>query len=124
MTELQLQIDTWLRSAEQNRWVPGEEICERFGVSERHLRADADRAGLLDDFAVSSSKPGAHGFKHHCWLPTAEWLPIKHRLRRHAIAEFRKVGRWDRGRTHCLTTARTPRPVLIERHTGQTCFFA
>jgi hypothetical protein len=110
MTDLAAQIEQYLLTRAE--WVPAREICQRFGISdERSLRATADRPGLLDLFAVSSSA----GFKHHRHLPTDEWLPIKHRLRRHAIAELRKAARWTRSR-HNILTSRAP---TYERHTGQ-----
>lgn len=118
MTDLALQLDTWLRT--QPRWVPASEICERFGVTQRDLRRDGHRPGLLDTIAVSSTQPGRAGYMHHAHLPTADWLPIKHRMRRHAIGELRRVRAWDRGRRNVLTT--TPDDHLIERSTGQLLF--
>lgn len=113
MTDLALQIDTWLRT--QSRWVPASEIAERFGLRERLLRADGDRDGLLDDFAVSSTAGGAHGFKHVRLLTTSEWIKAKRKMRRHGLRELRKTIRWDRARYR----ERTFVPAPMELITGQ-----
>jgi hypothetical protein len=115
MTPLALQIDTWLRT--QNRWVSAEEICERFGiVRDRLLRADGDRDGLLDDFAVSSSRLG---FKHVRLLTTTEWIKAKAKMRRHGVREIRKTMKWDRARFR--ETTFVPEPLEIA--TGQRLLF-
>ncbi len=96
MNSLAHEIEAYLREA--CGWVSKRQICERFGIPERRTRADGDRPGLLDDFAVSSTCEGMSGFIHNDFLPTADYLPIKHRIRRHAIAELRKTRRWDSSR--------------------------
>jgi hypothetical protein len=114
------QIELHLLAA--GGWVSTREICEKFGLTDRSLRQAGDRPALLDKFAVSStSSHGASGYIHHKFLPTSDWLPIKHRLRRHAIAELRRVRSWDRARTNILTR-RDGRPTR-ELHTGQLTFF-
>jgi hypothetical protein len=95
-------------------WVPVSDICAAAGIKERALRADAGRPGLLDHCAVSSTRNGSTGYIHHRFLTTSEWLPIKHRLRRHAVSELRRLRRWSQARTHILTS----RP-LRETSTGQ-----
>jgi hypothetical protein len=111
------QIELYLIAA--GTWVPTVVICSLFGLKERALRQDGKRPGLLDEFAVSSTRNGESGYIHHRHLATPDWLPIKHRLRRHAIAELRKLKAWTHGRANCLTGKR---PELIERHTGQLVF--
>lgn len=96
MDSLAQQIEDHLLAA--GGWVSKRQICETFGIPERRTRADGDRPGLLDDFAVSSTCEGKSGFIHHNFLPTAEYLPVKHRVRRHAIAELRKTRRWEHAR--------------------------
>jgi hypothetical protein len=108
------QIELHLLAA--GDWISTTDLCQRFGIRERSLRQDGRRPGLLDGFAVSSTRGGQSGFCHHRHLPTKEWLPIKHRLRRHAISELRKLRAWTNARTRCLTGQR---PTLQERHTGQ-----
>lgn len=114
MDQLAAQIEMHLLT--RGTWVSTLDLCERFGIKERQLRQDGRRAGLLDAFAVSSTRGGESGFIHHRHLPTAAWLPIKHRLRRHAISELRKLRTWSLARTRCLTGKR---PDLREIHTGQ-----
>lgn len=113
------QIELFLLAA--GTWVPTAEICARFDIQERALRAAGEKPGLLDAFAVSSTKNGQHGFCHHRFVERTDWLKTKHRLRRHAIAELRKVRAWDRARQNCLTGRR---PELVEKHTGQLVMFA
>lgn len=108
-----LQIEQHLLAA--GGFVSTAEICSRFQIQARALRQAGERPGLLDTFAVSSTQSGQHGYIHHRHLPTPEWLRVKHRLRRHAIAELRRARAWDRAR-HNITTRR---PMPQERHTGQ-----
>lgn len=115
--DLALEIEVHLLAA--GGWVSTRQICARFSITERSLRQDAGRPGLLDNFAVSSTREGASGYIHHRFLDTPHWLPIKHRMRRHAIAELRRVRRWDRARKNCRTGAP---PEIMERHTGQLVF--
>jgi len=118
MQDVVAKIEMHLLAA--GSWVPTREICSRFGIPKRRLRQDDKRPGLLDDFAVSSTREGQSGYIHHAHLPTAVWLPIKHRLRRHGIAELRRVRAWDRSRSNILTRRDG---ISIERHTGQITFF-
>jgi len=111
------QIEAYLQTAAG--FVSKRQICERFDIPERLTRADDKRPGLLDGFAVSSTREGQSGFIHHDFLPNPEWIPIKHRLLRHGIAEFRKVRRWTAARKRCQTGKR---PEMMERHTGQMVF--
>lgn len=106
------QIEVYLLA--QRDWVPVVDLVVRFGIRERLLRADdgVARGGLLDGFAVSSPK----GFKHASLVTTDEWLAIKHRLQRHAVAEIRKLRTWVKARRNCL---QGPQPSLVERHSGQ-----
>lgn len=114
MIDLAAQLERVLLN--RKGWVSTEELCRLCGTHERALRAKGDTAGLLDHCAVSSTRQGQHGYIHHRFLSTAEWLPIKHRLRRHAIAELRKVQRWSNGRAHVLTQGIDHQ---WEAHTGQ-----
>lgn len=108
------QIELFLLA--RGTWVPTAEICARFNLRERALRQDGKRPGICDAFAVSSTRNGESGFIHHRHLPTRDWLRIKHRLRRHAVSELRKLRAWCLGRHNCLEGLR---PQLAERHTGQ-----
>jgi hypothetical protein len=113
MNDTAADIERWLLDLAS--WVPASAICERYGIPERQLRADGRRPGLLDEFAVSSTRNGHNGYIHHKYLPTEEWLPIKHRLRKHAVAELRRVKVWTRARARVLS----PAPAPAEAHTGQ-----
>ncbi|MEI6494386.1 MAG: hypothetical protein WCO94_17705 [Verrucomicrobiota bacterium] len=117
MDSLAAEIEALLLSA--GGFVPTRQICERFGIPERRLRQDDDRPGLLDEFAVSSTREKQSGYIHHKFLPTSDWLPIKHRLLGHGVAEIRRVRKWEAARRNCLTGKR---PGLVERHTGQLVF--
>jgi len=113
---LAADIELWLLT--RGDWVSAEEICQRFSIRPRMLRADGDRAGLLDQFAVSSTKEG--GYKHIALISGDEFRRLDHRLRRHAIAELRRSKLWRRARRNCLT-GRAP---TVERHTGQGLLFS
>ena len=117
MDNLANEIEAFLHAA--RGFVPTRQICERFGIPERRLRQDEDRPGLLDEFAVSSTREKQSGYIHHDFLPTPEWLPIKHRLMRHGIAEIRRARKWESARKNCKTGKR---PFMRERHTGPLDF--
>jgi len=108
------QIELFLLDA--GGWVRVSEICSRFGIRQRMLRQDGDREGLLDHCAVSSTKNGESGFCHHRFLPTDQYLPVKHRVLKHSIAQIRKVREWDRSRHNILSGLP---PARFETHTGQ-----
>ncbi len=95
-------------------WVPDKELVERYEIGERQLRADdlVGRPGLLDDFAISSSR----GFKHLNIATVEERLKAKHKKRRTAIAYFRSIQRQEIATRNCLKGIR---PMVVERHTGQ-----
>ena len=95
-------------------WVPVREICERFDVPERRLRALGDRHGLCTAAAIS----GDHGLKHVACATTAEWLQFKHRMRHHAIGELVRARDMDRRRQQVLRARRRP-AATVERDTGQ-----
>ncbi len=118
MDSLAQEIEAHLKAA--HGWVSKLQICQEFRVNERRLRADGDRPGLLDDFAVSSTREGQSGFIHNDFLPTADYLPIKHRIKRHAIAELRKTRRWDSSRKNRFVGTF---PDQIERFTKQATLF-
>jgi len=82
-------IEMWLLT--QFRWVPASEICQRFGVVERSLRATGAKPGLLSHCAIS----GDSGFKHVRHATTAEWLRCKGRLARHGELSGRRPS-WEK----------------------------
>lgn len=117
--DLALRIELFL--LQRGGFVSTREICERFEIADRDLRAKEGKAGLLDDFAVSSTSEGAHGFIHHRHLHESDWKKIENRLRQHGIAELKKVRHWRLSRHNCLTGKR---PDLREVHGGQGMLFA
>ena len=111
---LAARIELYLLQA--GGFVPTREICERFEIAERNLRAKGGEAGLLDDFAVSSTAQGQSGFIHHRHLPEEAFSSIAGRIRQHGIAELRKIKHWKQARHNVLTGKR---PDLREVHSGQ-----
>lgn len=97
-------------------FVPTSVLCAVFEIPARRLRQDDDRPGLLDEFAVSSTREGESGYIHQRFVDQDEWQHIESRLRRHSIAQLRRVQRWRKARHNILTGKR---PDLRERHTGQ-----
>ena len=93
-------------------WVPDIEICARFGVRERQLRATGKTPGLCSKFAISSDK----GLKHVRLATRQEWLDFKHRLRRHGIGELIRVSDLEKSRHNVTRTFRSGR---FEKDTGQ-----
>ena len=97
-------------------FVPTREICDKFDIPERNLRAKGGEPGMLDDFAVSSTAAGQSGFIHHRHLPEEAFASIAGRIRSHGIAELRKIKHWRQARHNVLTGKR---PDLREVHSGQ-----
>lgn len=102
-------INTWMES--QDRWVSSLEICSRFHVSERALRAKGRIPGILSQTCISSDA----GFKHLRHSTVRERIACKHRITRHFIAEARRL-RWL---ALGLTRIKTNNPRPMELKTGQ-----
>ena len=115
MNELADSIEAYLIA--QRTWVKAAEICSRFEVTERQLRAVGDRPGLCSEYAISGDK----GFKHVQYATTAEYLRFKHRLRRHGIAELIRVRKLDQRRSNVTRTIR--KTFTFEADTGQGMLF-
>lgn len=91
-------------------WVPVADICRRFGVTERMLRADAarprgQRDGLLDHCALATE----HGLLHVAHSTAADRIRAKRRLRRHWLAEIRR----DRALRAAIGRAHTGQLLLL-----------
>lgn len=97
-SDLRKRIERYLLA--HGGWVSAKDICARFGVEERSLRGFDGESGLLSEFAIS----GQAGYRHVERATTEEWKRFKHRIRRHAINEFRRVRTLDRRRTGPLMT--------------------
>jgi len=106
------QIERYLLAC--GDWIPVREICRRFDIRERRLRALDDRPGLCSRFAISGDK----GIKHVSCATTTEWLQFKHRLRKHGIGELVRVRDLDRRRQTVTTSIARP-PLTFERDTNQ-----
>ena len=110
MIDLPTHLEMWLLS--QPCWVPAAEICERFQIEERHLRAKGKNPGVCDAFAVSSSK----GYKHVRHLSTEEFEQAVQITTAVALSYLRKGKRWEVARHRPLTGSQK---ALFEKATGQ-----
>jgi hypothetical protein len=93
-------------------WVPAQEICDTFHVTERQLRQVGDVEGLCSAFAIS----GDRGFKHVAKATPTEYVRFKHRIRGHGIQELRRVRDLDKRRQ---AVTRTFKNMLFEKDSGQ-----
>ena len=115
---LEQRIEEYLLSQPLSGWVKADVLCARFEINERQLRKVGNQEGLCSAFAISGDK----GFKHVTKATTSEYKRFKHRLRKHAINELRRVSRLDQRRHQVITT--TKRPEFIrEKDTGQGLMF-
>lgn len=106
------QIESYL--LERGEWVKSRELCERFGVTERQMRAVDDRPGLCTMIAISGNK----GFKHISLATPAEWEEHYARERKHNIMAL--VNLRAKRRLRMTLTRQIRRPTLVfERATGQ-----
>lgn len=106
------QIESYL--LERGDWVKSRELCERFGVTERQLRAIDDHPGLCTLIAISGNK----GFKHISLATPAEWQENYTRERKHNIMAL--VNLRAKRRLRMTLTRQISRPALVfERDTGQ-----
>jgi len=110
MIDLPTHLEMWLLS--EPRWIPAAEICERFQIEERRLRAKGQHPGVCDAFAVSGPK----GYKHVRHLTDEEFDQARQITVAVALAYFRKGKRWEIARHRPLTGAQKE---LVEKITGQ-----
>lgn len=103
------QIEAYLLA--RAAWVPARELCERFGVRERELRALDERPGLCSTIAISGNK----GFKHIALATTDEWRRHYARERKHSIMALVNLRQKRRLRERVLSRRVPP----TERDTGQ-----
>jgi hypothetical protein len=99
---------------ERGAWVSTREICERFLVNERALRALDDQPGLCSRIAIS----GKSGFKHIALATTAEWREHYARERKHSIMALVNLRVKRRLRENVLKAPARP-PVVYERDSHQ-----
>ena len=110
--DLTPQIEAYL--LERRDWVKSREICERFSVSDRQLRAIDDQPGLCSRIAISGNK----GFKHISLATTAEWQEHYFRERKHNIMALVNLRAKRRLRLTITRQIQRP-PIVFERDTGQ-----
>lgn len=111
--DLAAQIETFLLA--NPRWVPVDEICARFDVNERQLRAVGGRPPMHAAFAISSPAPGHHGLKHIRHATITERLAHKHRCKRNLIAYARAVKAYNLALAHAIDR-RAPMPTDATGH--------
>ena len=112
MNDLTPQLEAYL--LERGDWVKSRELCERFGVTDRQLRATDDRPGLCSRIAISVNK----GFKHISLATTAEWQENYARERKHNIMAL--INLRAKRRLRLTMTRQIRRPALVfERDSGQ-----
>ena len=110
--DLTPQLESYL--LERRDWVKSRDLCERFGVTERQLRAIDDKPGLCTRIAISGNK----GFKHISLATTEEWNEHYGRERKHNIMAL--VNLRAKLRLRMNVTRRIQRPDgLFERDSGQ-----
>ncbi|NCC52822.1 MAG: hypothetical protein EOM20_16625 [Spartobacteria bacterium] len=109
--EIRDHIETYL--LEKKGWVKSAELVARFDVKDRALRAVGDSPGLCSTFAIS----GDQGFKHIANATTREWLRFKHRMIKHAIAEFTRLRKLSDRRAN--VTKHQKSTFQYEQDTGQ-----
>lgn len=111
--ELTERIEQFL--LDSGGWVSSKEICARFELrDDRILRNVGSTPGLCSNFAISSDK----GFKHVTRASTREYLAFKHRMRRHAVGEFKRISKLDRVRNNLTRTIKHP-AFTFQKDTGQ-----
>ncbi len=112
MNDLTPQLESYL--LERGDWVKSREICDRFEVTERQLRAVDDRPGLCTMIAISGNK----GFKHISLATPAEWQEHYMRERKHNIMAL--INLRAKRRLRMTMTRQVKRPALVfERDSGQ-----
>jgi hypothetical protein len=115
---LENRIEDYLLNQPHPGWVKSDTLCAVFEINERQLRSVGGQQGLCSAFAISGDK----GFKHVTKATPAEYKRFKHRLRKHAINELRRVSRLDRRRHQVTQTTKRPE-FTREKDTGQGLLF-
>ena len=112
---LEQRIEEYLINQPYPGWVKSDKLCKMFDLpSDRALRKVGNQEGLCSAFAISGDK----GFKHVTKATPAEYKRFKHRLRKHAINELRRVRNLDQRRHQVTKTTKKP-AITTEKDTGQ-----
>jgi hypothetical protein len=117
--DLEQRIEEYLLEAPGDGWVDARQLCVNFDIDERRLRNKGNTQGLCSRFAISRSK----GFKHVNRASAVEFKRFKHGMRKHAIAQLRRVRDLEH-RRHQVTTAIDSPTIITEKDTGQILMFA
>jgi hypothetical protein len=112
MSDLTPQIESYL--LERGDWIKSRELCERFGVTDRQLRAVDDHPGLCSRIAISGNK----GFKHISLATPKEWQEHYARERKHNIMALVNLRAKRRLRMSMIRQIHRP-SLTFERDTGQ-----
>lgn len=110
---LQAAIESFLLS--RRDWVTAGEICARFEIRERALRAYKGVPGLCTEIAISGDK----GYRHIATCTPAEWQEYYGRNRSHGLEELRSLRRKADARRRLVRTLQRPQ-ALLERTSPQT----
>jgi len=110
MNSLRERMERYL--LESSSGVQTWQLCGAFGVSERDLRAKGSDPGLLTGIAISTGS----GYVHVSKASREDYIEWKHRIRKHAIAELRRVRETDMARSNVLRRGATGR---YEADSGQ-----
>ena len=115
MINLASQIEAFL--LESQTWVPVRQICERFGINQRSMRALDDKPPLCAGFSISNSK---RGLKHIAFATREEALHAYRARRKHGIGECISarlmLKSWERE----VSRLKSPPPMTRD---GQTLLF-
>jgi hypothetical protein len=87
------QVENWL--FEQGDWVTRDQLCQRFGISERDLRPRGGKPGLLEGCAISRYQGG---YIHIDLATPAECNDYINRLRIHGRMEIDRANQLFRRR--------------------------
>ncbi len=109
---MKAELEAYLRA--EKRWFSTGELVNRFGVTERALRAVGNVPGLCTEFAISSNA----GFKHVEHATDAEFDRFYDRSRTHSIRQLVRLRRLARRRKSYVAKPTPPQTregqLLIE----------
>ena len=95
-----MTMENWLRQSAG--WVDTKTICDMFQVTERELRADGDKDGLLTQCAISRQSAGG-GYIHVANMSDDDWISFINRERNAALRRLVRLRDLKRKRRECLT---------------------
>jgi hypothetical protein len=108
------QIEAFLM--ERHGWVSSKELCARFEINARALRAIDGKPGLCSEFAIYGDK----GYRHVGTATEKEFDRFEGRMHLHAIGELVRRIKLRRLRRELLSQKKGP-PAMTRD--GQTLLF-